>query len=322
MTAQTSTCEQDLLQCAGNWAGARQLRDLSDELLGELVRTKGVDFATAVLYDRLSRRSDVAELLSRFREQREQRATMPTTGHVALVPGALYREFPQTGADGRAIRAEIEQIGWQAELVPVPSGSSPHQNAVYLVEWLERQQRDNLVLVSLSKGGADVKCAMALNGAAEAFKRVTGWINFGGILDGAPMVEWACSRWHTRGWYRAVCKIGGHDFNAFQSLRRNHAAPLNFPLRVFPHIETIHVVGVPLRQHLSSRRARRWHRRLARWGPNDSVTLLTDVLRWPGKVFPVWGTDHYWQERWDARSLVPFLMQAASSTLETSASLA
>jgi hypothetical protein len=151
---------------------------------------------------------------------------------------------------------------------------------------------------------------------------VTAWINFGGILDGAPMVEWVCSRWPTRGWYRAVCKIGGHDFNAFQSLRRNHASPLNFPLWVFPHIETIHVVGVPLQQHLSSRRARRWHRRLSRWGPNDSVTLLTDVLRWPGKVFPVWGTDHYWQERWDARSLIPFLLRAAANTLQTSASTA
>ena len=272
MTVQFSTQEQNLLQSAADWPGLRQLEDLDDELLCELTRNQGIDFATAVVYDRLCRRSDVAELLSHFREQTEQNAAMPTAGHVAIVPGALYREHPQTGADGRAILAEVERICWSAELVPVPSAASPHENADHLCEWLSRQRRDDLVLVSLSKGGADVKCAMTMAGAADAFKRVTGWVNFGGILDGAPMVEWACSRWLTRHWFRAVCKLGGHDFNAFQSLRRNQSSPLHFPLRILPQIQTIHVVGMPLQRHLSSRRAKRWHRRLARWGPNDSVT--------------------------------------------------
>jgi hypothetical protein len=318
MTDQIPAREQQLLQSAADWIGPRQLKELDDQLLCELVRVKGIDFATAVLYDQLCRRTDVAELLSRFRQQKNRKNAVSTVGHVAIVPGALYREYPQTGADGRTILAEVQRLGWSAELVPVPSAASPHENGEYLCEWLNRQQLDDLVLVSLSKGGADVKCAMLLPGAAEAFSRVSGWVNFGGILDGAPMVEWACTRWITRSWYRGVCKVGGYDFNAFESLRRNDMSPLSFPLQIFHHIKTIHVVGVPLRRHLSSRRAKRWHRRLARWGPNDSVTLLTDVLRWPGKVFPVWGTDHYWQERWDARRLVPFLLQAASNFFATS----
>jgi hypothetical protein len=312
MSIPISTCEQELLQNAADWPGPSQVANFNDKLLGELAQSNGIDFATAVLYDRLCRRSDVAELQLRFRAQPEQMEDGSRAGRVAIVPGALYREYPQTGADGRAIIAEAQRVGWRAELVDVPSGGTLAENADHLCRWLVQQPHDNLVLVSLSKGGADVKWAMQLPAAAEAFKCVSGWINFGGILDGAPMVEWACSRWVTRTWYRWVCKLGGHDFKAFESLRRSRSSPLRFPLRIFPHIATIHVIGVPLRRHLSSRRAKRWHRRLARWGPNDSVTLLTDVLHWPGQVFPVWGTDHYWQHRWDARRLVPFLLGAAS----------
>jgi hypothetical protein len=246
-------------------------------------------------------------MLSQYARERPDSATFPA-GRVAIVPGALFREHPQTGADGSVILAEARRLGWHVELIPLLSAATPRENAIQLCNWLRRQPRDPLVLVSLSKGGADVKWALTLPDAEEAFDRVCGWISFGGILDGAPMVEWVCTRRVARSWYRMVCRLGGYDFDAFTALRRNDTAPLRFPLHILSHMQTIHVVGVPLRQHLSSRRAKRWHRRIGCWGPNDSVTLLADVIRWPGKVFPVWGTDHYWQDRWDARRLVPFLL--------------
>jgi hypothetical protein len=287
-------------------------------VLEQLTAEHGIDFATAVLYDRLSRRPDVAELYSQYVHEPLGNSGAYAGGHMAIVPGALYREHPHTGADGRVVLAEARRLGWYAELIPLSGSAAPQENAARLCEWLQRQPHGDLVLVSLSKGGADVKWALTLPEAAEAFDRVCGWISFGGILDGAPMVEWACSRWFTRAWYRAACRIGGYDFEAFKSLRRRECSPLSFPLRVPAHMVTVHVVGVPLRQHLSSARAKRWHRRLSRWGPNDSVTLLADVLRWPGIVFPVWGTDHYWQDRWDARRLVPFLLGIASRSKQSS----
>jgi hypothetical protein len=307
-----------LLEEAKDWHGSSDIHDLSPPILEQLTAASGIDFATAVLYDRLSRRPDVAELLAQYAQQSAPVAGTFRGGRLAIVPGALYREHPYTGADGRVIRTEASRLGWDVDLIPLSSAGAPQENAVQLCQWLKRQRRDGLVLVSLSKGGADVKWALTLPDAAEAFSRVCGWINFGGILDGAPMVEWACSRRFTRMWYRVVCKLGGYDFAAFTALRRNNCSALSFALRTVRHMQTIHVVGVPLRQHLSSRRAMRWHHRLARWGPNDSVTLLADVARWPGKVFPVWGTDHYWQDRWDARRLVPFLLSVASTDRQSS----
>jgi hypothetical protein len=312
MVRPDSIDDAQLLEAARRWHGAPDIDSLSSVVLERLTAERGIDFATAVLYDRLCRRTDVAELLSQYSQHRSWSGATIPAGRLAIVPGALYREHPQTGADGSAILREADRIGWRCELVPLASAASPRENGIQLCHWLRRQSRDPLVLVSLSKGGADVKSALAQPDAEETFDRVCGWISFGGILDGAPMVEWACSKTFARSWYRFVCWLGGYDFDAFQALRRNDSAPLSFPLRTLPHIQTIHVVGVPLRRHLSSGRARRWHRRMACWGPNDSVTLLADVIRWPGRVLPVWGTDHYWQDRWNARRLVPFLLSAAS----------
>jgi hypothetical protein len=318
----SSTDPEHLLDAARNWTDLPKLECFTESVIERLVEAQGIDFATAVLYDRLIRRPDVADLLSRFADHDISDSRRAARGRLALVPGALYREYPQTGADGCEILSEVRRLGWSAELVPLPSDGSPHENGIHLCHWLRQQPRPDLVLVSLSKGGADVKCALALPEAKDAFDCVRGWISFGGILNGAPMVEWVCTRPLARAWYRMVCMLGGHDFTTFTNLGRNPTSPLAFPLSVFPHMNVIHVVGVPLRRHLSSSRARRWHRRLARWGPNDSVTMLSDVIGWPGNVFPVWGTDHYGQERWDARHLVPFLLSAAYGEVQMSARIA
>ena len=38
---------------------------------------------------------------------------------------------------------------------------------------------------------------------------------------------------------------------------------------------------------------RRGYRRLSPLGPNDGTVLLEDVFALPGRVYPVWGADHY-----------------------------
>lgn len=47
--------EQVLLERAAAWADTRTLAELSHELLQHIARDKGIDFATAVVYDRLRR---------------------------------------------------------------------------------------------------------------------------------------------------------------------------------------------------------------------------------------------------------------------------
>ena len=47
-----------------------------------------------------------------------------------------------------------------------------------------------------------------------------------------------------------------------------------------------------------------WYQRFRRDGPNDSVVMLADMLRLPGVVIPVWGTDHYLRGRWKVSQAV------------------
>lgn len=46
------------------------------------------------------------------------------------------------------------------------------------------------MLVSLSKGAADLKVALGLPGAAECFRRVSAWISLSGLPQGTPLVGW------------------------------------------------------------------------------------------------------------------------------------
>jgi hypothetical protein len=59
-----------------------------------------------------------------------------------------------------------------------------------------------------------------------------------------------------------------------------------------------------LARHFSTPFSRFCHRRIAPLGPNDGTVLLTDILRWPGEVYPVWGADHYFRPEGTARALL------------------
>lgn len=299
----------------------RLLREAADyELPGEsdairahdfaqLAAKRGIDFATAVLYDRVCRRQSTMETL-RARDDLygENGAAPPDDALLAIVPGALYREYPKTGADGRVVRDIAETLGWRTELVPLPSDGPPQQNGEVLLDWLERHANERVLLMSLSKGGADVKAALSTGNGRGSFRSVFGWISFGGILDGSPMAAWVLQRRLARWFFRGLFRCTGHDFRMMTELRYRDGGSMEQPLQTPDHFDAIHVTGFPLRRHLSGPRARRWHKRLSVWGPNDSVTILADVAAWPGVVWPVWGTDHYLQHRWQPERLVRELL--------------
>jgi hypothetical protein len=227
---------------------------------------------------------------------------------VAIAPGAFYVEHPYTGADGQAVREAAHAVGCRTELIPAASIGTPTLNGQIICDWLRQRQDEKIILVSLSKGGADVKMALAEPRAAEAFENVVAWLNVAGIVDGSPMVTWGLARRLRRLFVRLLFRVRGRDFRFIEELRQD-GGPLDFELRTPEHVQTVHVAGFPLRRHLSNRLSRRWHRRLAPLGPNDSVTMLGDVCRLPGLVLPVWGTDHYLQSGWGVRQLVAALLQ-------------
>ena len=335
-----------LLERAARLHEYPSLSDLTPGSLQRLAEEDGIDFATALLYDRLIRSPQHGPGVAHIESLPPHPGPLPRSGGegvhgvaalpgnafsplaptgrgdggegarpitLAIVPGACYVEYPHTGAGGERLGAIAETLGCQTKVVPIKSFGSLAENAQTICDWLSCCTDDRIIVVSLSKGGADVKLALARPEADLAFRRVKSWVSLSGIIYGTPLADWFLGRPLSRVLLRLLCWYRGYRFDYLQDLGRRPGGPLDSDLRLPDHLKVVHVIGFPLIRHLSSPLARRTHRRLAPLGPNDGGgILLADVLRLPGLVYPVWGADHYLQPDGDMRPLIARILDFVS----------
>jgi hypothetical protein len=304
--------DRRLLDAAATWLRDANAADLRGDWPRTLAAERGLDFATAALFAHVRSREtnfcEHAALPGRCDPSEADAALAGLT--VAVAPGAFYREHPWTEADGAAIRAAATALGCQTALIPTASLGTLAANAASICGWLRERADERIVLVSLSKGGADVKAALAHPQADAAFRSVIGWINVGGTTDGSPMVAWLLARWWATLIYRFLFWKRGRDFQFIRDMERRDGGPLDFDPCLPSHLRAIHIVGFPLQRHLHGKRAAAWHRRLAPWGPNDGAAILADACGLPGFVLPVWGADHFSKHPLDLPALVAGALRA------------
>jgi hypothetical protein len=299
--------------------------DCTHARLQEIARRHGVDFATAVFYDRVRSAPRTNAFLDRlaalgpaFVASNDQgwsmappdgtadRASAPGTRHplhgrVLIAPGAFYREHPQYGSDGRAVREAALRAGLTVESLPVASLGTVRENAAIVRRALtaleasssgERDGTEPVVLVSLSKGGADVR--VALEDLAAPPRSLRAWINICGLVHGTPVADRVVAQWWRRLCVAAYLALRGGSLTIVRDLAAGSQALLARPIAVPPGVLVINVIGFPLRRHLFGlTRAR--HRFMASWGPSDGLALLRDAIVEPGLTLPVWGSDHYFR---------------------------
>jgi hypothetical protein len=239
----------------------------------------------------------------------------PADAKLVIVPAAFYRENPRSGADGHVVRAQAERLGWALESIPLASDGSTVENARTICSWLTAQSGARLVLVSLSKGGSDLKLALAQPDAARAFERVACWINLCGILDGTPLSEWLLSWQVEAALSRLYYRMLGVSVDFMRDLRRSPAGPLDFELQLPAHLQLISIVGFPLRKHMTSGLGRRCYDRVAPHGPNDGVIVLSDVCAQPGLIYPIWGADHLLRSGADIDQLLSAVLRFVGQQL-------
>jgi hypothetical protein len=308
VTSLFDECDEEdrlLLKAAVAWLRDADAAELRGDWPRRLGKVWGIDFATAALFVHVRSRDGEGDTIGgRFDSRTGDDSAALKKLTVAVAPGAFYREHAWTEADGAAIRAAASALECATALIPTASIGTLSANADAIISWLRERADERIVLVSLSKGGADVKAAMAHPQAGSAFRSVIGWINVGGTTDGSPMVAWLLARpWATL-IYRFLFWKRGRDFQFIRDMDRREGGSLDFELRLPSHVRVLHIVGFPLRRHLRNKRAAAWHRRLAPWGPNDGAAILADACRLPGAVLPVWGADHFSKDRLDLPALV------------------
>jgi hypothetical protein len=301
--------ERDLLSRAACWNEHWTWHDLTEDVLRHIAAQEGIDFATALLYDRLVRWPQQAEFL----EQLMDPVPLASTDLlIAVVPGAFYLEDKGSGADGSAIMEIANTLRCRSERVPLGSFARLKGNVGILCDWLSKRQEKKIALVSLSKGGAEVKLALAE--FPEAFQHVIAWIDLSGLHFGTPLMNWLLPRRWRMLAIRLMFWFRGYGTAALQELERGPGRMLDFNLQVPDHMRIVHVVGFPLRRHLSRPRSRRGFQRIAAMGPNDGgAILLADLLRLPGLIYPLWGADHFLKRARDLQPLVSRLLHWANS---------
>lgn len=270
-----------VLARAAAWPGDDDWRALDAGRLRAIATEQGIAFATSLFYDRLRRTPFVAAL------DATPDAVVRVPWTVGVVPGALHRRAPHTGADGRIVIDEIVRAGGRAECIPLPDFGRLDNNAAIVAEWL-RRTKGPVVLVSLSRGASDVRRALERPDATERFARVTAWVSLAGTEFGSPLVQWLRTRPLRSALIRSLYWWYGLPFEAIGELARSDG-PDRWPTRV----RSLHVVGVTCPWHAIGRKTKRGYPRLSPLGPNDGVVLLGDATRLPGDVYPVWGADHY-----------------------------
>ena len=213
-------------------------------------------------------------------------------------PALSMKEYPSLGADGRDIAESARSRGWKCERIPTRSLGTLEHNAKNIIEWFDAQETADFVLVSLSKGAADMK--IALETRPQLWQRIRAWICISGIIYGTGIANWLLDRkrlWLTTKfilWYRNL-----HRGSLVELRRDRTSARLSARIEGNhlgddrPRRDPVQSVGFPLAKHLSCWRARLWHNRFRNDGPNDSVMMLEDFLDQPGTVVPIWGADHY-----------------------------
>jgi hypothetical protein len=212
------------------------------------------------------------------------------------------------GGDGRIVREVAAGLGLKTDLIPLASFGSVKTNAGLIRDWLRQHQQERIILVSLSKGGADLKLAMAEPDAPELFQTVVAWINVCGPLSGSRMANWILESRIRTWFFQCKFRCQKRDFKFVSELRHGDDALLDFVFWPPESMRMVSLIGFPLHQHMTTQFSRFCHRTLFPYGPNDGTTSLSDLHSVPGEIYPVWGMDHYFRPESEARNLVTAML--------------
>ena len=305
--------DRDLLTRAAAFTDCLTLRDCSAPPIARIVLDQGIEFATALLYDRVLRSPESGAFFQQVNASHLSVVSDPPL--IGIIPGAFYLEHKDTGADGSQLVAILKSLNCRVELVPVESFGSLAKNAAIVADWLSRHGQERVALISLSKGSADVKIALGMSNAAELFRNVDVWVSMSGLPQGTPLVAWLRRRFWRRLGVRLLLRLRGQRYSVVEELRQEPGGPLTSWPSMPAHLRVIHILSFPLRRHLAHSWAARAYDRVAPLGPNDGGGfLLADAANLLGTVFPVWGADHYLQPTWDGTALLRrILVESLSS---------
>ncbi|MCC6457033.1 MAG: hypothetical protein IT328_18900 [Caldilineaceae bacterium] len=274
------------------------------EMLQALTQERGIDLATAIFYQSILASPLHGPFVRAVEAETAAPLPSPSRFHLLIVPALYYQELPQYGGDGQAIAAIAQACGMRVTVAPLLSKGSLSDNAAILWETLCRLEREKTIegktdgeevlLLSLSVGGGEVRILFAEHAGDPRLERLAGWINICGLVRGIPLAAQLLRNPLRRLHAKTICKVIGIDFGLVRELDPDHAF-WQGTLALPPKLRVLNLIGVPLHSHVQQRSLFKRYAWMQALGPNDGMSLLSDLIVEPGLIYPLWGADHYFR---------------------------
>jgi hypothetical protein len=205
---------------------------------------------------------------------------------VVFVPGFLYKQHPFTGADFAVPRAALQRVGLARHFVETDEDGAIEANAELVVAAIRARVHTGrrLIVVSASKSGPEVALALTRLGPTET-RHVGAWVNIVGTLQGSPLADGSL-------WEELEDQIGDVDIAGVESLTTGRSRQRYDAFRIPEHVLVVNYLGIPLTGNISSL-ARTGFLQLRKHGPNDGLSLLSDLIIPGGLTLAELGRDHF-----------------------------
>jgi hypothetical protein len=273
----------------GHLPDRNELKQISDEF--------SVDFAALYLADQIARVPVNARFRSAFdRAYEDTRKTFPegrvrlpasaANYEVLFVPSYLYKRVIVSGADLAAPRAALQKLGFACYFVETSDDGPIEANVDLVIAAIRTRAQSGrrLIIVSASKSGPEVALALTKLGPAGT-GHVAAWINAVGALQGTPLVD-------ERLLPELEFLVGKVDVAGMESLTTARSRQRFESFRVPDHVFVVNYFGIPLSGSISFRGSRGYFP-LRKFGPNDGLVLLSDMIFPRGVTLAELGSDHF-----------------------------
>lgn len=288
-----SRIDQVYAQINGHIPDHNELKEISNEL--------SPDFAALFFADEIARKPQNRRLRELFDESYsytqeafpKNQLRLPETAakyDVLLVPTYLYKRFGFTGADLSVPRKALQKVGFPIFFVETVDDGPIETNADLVMAAIRAraQAGRRLIIISVSKSGPEVALALTKLGPSGT-SHVAAWINCVGALQGTPLIDDKVLP-EIEFFIGKVNEAGVESLSMAQSRKRFKS--FNIPEQVL----VVNYFGIPVSGSLSFR-GRRGFYPMQKYGPNDGVILLADMIYPGGLTLTEVGSDHFLTER-------------------------
>jgi hypothetical protein len=260
--------------------------------LMDITHSQGIDLATRVLYECITRMN--RDFMQTIDQVQLDPSPVATGFKLVIVPALFYKERPEFGGDGTVIAEIARACGIETEVLQIQSKGACIENTEIIKSRIKQEKTSPIVLLSMSKGGAETRLALEGLQQDPASEAVRAWINLCGFVRGSPHSDQVLSNGSLKLRVRLICLALGADYRMVDELSTRNPRWLQ-AFALPEKLLVINLLGIPLLSHIQQRNQYNRYVRLMSLGPNDGFSFLSDMIVPNSLTYPLWGADHYFR---------------------------